>query len=177
MESKVKEIGSSHLHIHSIHLYKLISSLPENANVLEIGVGGGRSTRIILLTLNGTLYSIDRKNKRKIAREYNNWKFIEGYDLDILRTWSIPLDLVFIDIDRDSDSKHYTELLNLLVKHLRDKNSMICIYNTIVFRNNIIPSIENFIKEFPEYKFYNISSKHGMGIISKNIELVKKVLE
>jgi predicted O-methyltransferase YrrM len=175
VESNLRRIGGVHLHIHSIHLYKLISSLPENAIVLEIGVGIGRSTKIILFSLNGTLYSIDINDKRNIAQGFSNWKFIQGYDLDILSHWNIPLDLVFVDLDRDSDINHYKQILEYLVPHMKE-NGIFIFYNTIVFSENIIPAIQDFLSKYPDYKFLNIKSKHGFGIIAKDIELIKEIL-
>ena len=176
MEKTLRQIGGTHLHEHSIHLYKLIRILPEDANVLEIGAG--RSTVIILNFLKGTLYSIDQNpRKRKIASKYSNWKFIEGYDLDILKNWKIPLDLVFVDIDRNTIKDHYYTLLNIFKKHLR-KNGIIVIYNTCVFESDTVPAIEQFLQENPTYHFINLTSRHGFGIITEeDPKIIKEILK
>lgn len=167
---EIRKLGGKHLHKHSLDLYKLIKSLPDNSTALEIGVGTkGQSTRIILKALKGHLYSIDGGKGRVFERNHSflNWTFLYGYDLDILENWNEKLDLVFIDLDEDSDSIHFLTLFNLLNEFIKD-NGYIIVYNTNVFKEQIMPAILSFLDLNKYYTFENIDSKHGMGVMCKH---------
>lgn len=167
---EIIEIGGQHLHKHSLDLYEIVKSLPDNSTVLEIGVGiKGQSTRIILKALKGHLFSIDEDKGRAFEKNHSflNWTFLYGYDLDILKNWNEKLDLVFIDLDIESDTNHFIKLFNLLDEFIKD-NGYIIIYNTNVFKEHIMPSINTFLNLNNHYSFRNIDSKHGMGIMCKH---------
>jgi len=171
MKRTLMKIGGKHLHRHSVDLFMLVKTLSDNPTVLEIGIGAGRSTKIILMALDGSgmLCSIDLKEYDSTA--IDNWVALSGFDLDILADWNEPIDLVFIDLDADSNTEHYNKLLDLLVKHITDDGA-IAIYNTNVLGSIIRPAIKKFLVKNKEYVFSNIESKHGFGVLTKNEEII-----
>jgi len=174
--NKIRRIGGDYLHEHGILLYELAKSIG-NGTILELGIGIGRSTRIMLLGLEGILYSIDNGRGKQFIVRYKNhphWKFIEGYDLDVLPNLDIQVDMCFVDLDLNSDKSHYFKQLTL-IHNLLKEDGFIVMKNTTINPKEL-KAIELFSNIY-KYEFTSYSKRHGITILSKNLNKVKNIIK
>lgn len=156
--SKISTDISGHL----IHLYELTIALPKNKIIVELGTREGESTTALLAAVNdsgGKLYSIDIQNCNIYPHEIN-WKFIQGNDMEIVKTWNLKIDHLFIDTSHTYEHT-LAELRSWgsFVEHL----GIITLHDTDSIE--ITDAIKQFLVENSEYSFKNYSECHGLGLL------------
>lgn len=163
--SKISTDISEHL----VHLYELTIALPENKIVVELGTRGGESTTALLAAVNdsgGKLYSIDIQNCNIYPHEAN-WKFIQGDDMEIVKTWNLKIDHLFID------TLHTYEHT---LAELRSWGKFVQPWGIITLHDTnhthsypgVTDAIKQFLVEHPEYSFKNRQECHGLGLLHHN---------
>lgn len=162
--SKINTDISKHL----IRLYELTIALPKNKIVVELGIRGGESTTALLAAVNdsgGKLYSIDIQNCNIYPKEVN-WKFIRGDDMEVVKTWNLKIDHLFIDT-----SHTYEHTL----AELRSWGSLVQPWGIITLHDTdhtntcpgVLKAIEQFLIENPEYNFKNDPECYGLGLLQR----------
>lgn len=152
-------------------LYNLYH-LAKKANIIvELGVREGISTRALLLGAKeggGTVYSIDidpcERAKRFIKNlKLNNWVFIQGNDLDIVKSWNKEIDLLFIDTVHD-----YNHVLNELIEFSKFiEKGNILVHDSLVPSYGVKDAIKEFITKYPKWEYIELGTKYGLGLLRK----------
>lgn len=93
----------------------LATTLPDPARTLEVGTGSGCSLIAVLMGLahhdDVKCWTLDIEPRPHLAHEMEmrqlnpaRWEYIHGASVDVARSWSVPLNLVYIDGDHTHTS-------------------------------------------------------------------------
>ena len=152
--------------------------------IVDLGVDFGYSTFCFALSKIGKVYGIDTfegdsmagiknsfdyvKQKRK-ELNMNNITFIKGYFRLVAKQWKKPIDILHIDgfhtynaVKNDYDTWS---------KFVKDDG-------VILFHDTCVPDfgIRKFFDEIPLPKT-NFTCSHGLGVVSKNSNLIEEIQE
>jgi predicted O-methyltransferase YrrM len=143
--------------------------------IVELGTRWGVST-IALLTAaektNGTVYSCDidvcsyaNENIRNLNLD-KRWVFAVADDLLWGRSWSIPIDVLFIDTVHTQDQTE--KELALFSTHM-SPNGIILLHDTIPSEPNfgVMPAIEQWRMKNPDYTFEHRAHNNGLGVLRR----------
>ncbi|MFW9895920.1 MAG: class I SAM-dependent methyltransferase [Candidatus Thorarchaeota archaeon] len=155
--------------------------------IVDLGVDKGYSSFIFAAQKIGKVYGIDwfmgmslhkkvkkkeradyvscMRYKRKIQRKFGiqNVTIIKGKFSEVAKKWKIPIDILHIDgthiyEDVKEDYQIWSKFLNT--------NSVVLFHDTIKFEG-----VKQFFNEL-ELPKYNFTHSHGLGVASKNKDLI-----
>ena len=134
----------------------VIRKIPKNANILEIGSGTGKLTKIIinhfnfihLLEPNNNMLKIGKKNLNKVKKKIF-WHNIKAEDSNFIPN---TFDAVFFGSSFNVVNKKI--IFAKLNKIIKPKGKIVIIWNNRVFQDNIQNGIEKIIREnVKNYKY------------------------
>lgn len=160
-------------------LYKF--AIEDNCKtILELGTGSGVSTKIFLLACKltgGHVWTVDKRKARINHVHYgSNWglnSMITCIKSDSLKyKWDKPLDLLFIDTD------HTYELtlaeLNKFSPFVKYGHKIL-LHDSLLdgvmmagVEGGVLRAIKTFLKENPDYDFYETGVKCGLAVLTKH---------
>lgn len=155
---------------HLLRLYDVTAKLPKEKVVVELGVRWGNSTTALLAAVNDTgghLYSVDLLSPSGGASVYldtePNWTFILGDDMDIVKTWSKPIDHLFIDTSHKFE--HTLSELRQWGKWVK-LEGIITLHDTS--NDEVMSAINKFMEENPnKYDLEIFPSSYGLGLLRR----------
>ena len=182
-EDKIRSAWRGH---HYFALWLVEELQPET--IVDLGVDKGFSTFIFSAQNIGRVYGIDwfqkynflggsiddyiptMRNKRKMERKFgiSNVTFIKSRFSEVAEKWEKKIDILHIDgahsyKDVKEDYQTWRKFLN--------ENSVILFHDT-----NIYEGVTRFFGEIDLPK-YNFTHSFGLGVVSKNKELISKIKE
>jgi hypothetical protein len=104
----------------------LATKLPDPARTLEIGTGSGCSLIAVLMGLSChadvKAWTVDIEPRPHLAHEMEmrgltRWEYIHSDSLSVAKTWTVPLDLIYID--GDHTEKGVTDDIRAWTPHLK----------------------------------------------------------
>ena len=108
------------------------------------------------------------RNKRKMEKKFGiqNVTIIKGKFSEVVEKWKIPIDILHIDgthryEDIKEDYQNWSKFLNA--------NSVVLFHDT-----NIFEGAKQFFNEL-ELPKYNFTHSYGLGVVSKNKDLIFKI--
>jgi hypothetical protein len=142
-------------------LYEYISNYFENTLILDIGTGGGGSSKAFGANLKNKVISFDLSVRREIPKsdniEYRLGEFTEDKTLDYSN-----VSIIMIDVDPHDGIKE-----PIMIKYLEEINwSGILILDDIKFYR--FPDLEKYWNELPyeKYDLTDIGHDSGTGLIN-----------
>jgi len=160
-----------------------VSTLYEQAvktkakTIMELGVMIGQSTRALLraaIENNGHLYSIELGNvtlplvgeaMKLGGMDTTFWTPIQGDDLEVAKTWTIPIDLLLIDTSHEYENT---------VKELEAYSKLVVSQGIIIMHDSYYPpvkqAIDDWMKLHGEWLFEDITPPNdgwGLGLLRR----------
>ena len=177
-EMKIRSAWRGH-HFFVLWLVKELQPL----TIMDLGVDRGFSTFILAAQKIGKVYGIDwfsgekyadyipvMRSKTKMKKKFgiNNVTIIKGKFSEVAKKWEKNIDILHIDgahtyKDVKEDYQTWRKFLN--------ENSVILFHDT-----NIYEGVIRFFGELDLPK-YNFTHSFGLGVVSKNKELISKIKE
>ena len=183
LEERIRSAWRGH-HYFALWLVKELQPL----TIVDLGVDRGFSTFIFGAQNIGKVYGIDwfkkysflgeaiddyiptMRNKRKMEKKFRitNVTIIKSKFSEVAKKWKKNIDILHIDgahtyKDVEEDYQTWRKFLN--------ENSVILFHDT-----NIYEGITRFFGELDLPK-YNFTHSYGLGVVSKNKELISKIKE
>lgn len=117
----------------------------------------------------GIRNTLDSVNESKKNLELDNITFIKGYFDEIAKVWDKPIDILHIDGSHTyeavkNDYKTWSKFLN--------DDGIILFHDTMVEDENF--GVKKFFEEIDLPKV-NFTCSFGLGVVSKNIDLIKEI--
>lgn len=154
--------------------------------IVELGVDRGFSTYYWAKSKIGQVYGIDsfegdvhagyRNTYDQVAKmkedyRLDNLHLIKGYFSDVSKTWDKKIDILHID------GRHYYEDIKedfeTWSKFVKD-DGVIVMHDTCVYDNGF--GVFKYFNEIPLPKI-NFTHSYGLGIVTKNAQLLNKIRE
>ena len=155
----------------------VIRKIPKNANILEIGSGTGKLTKIIinhfnfihLLEPNNNMLKIGKKNLNKVKKKIF-WHNIKAEDSNFIPN---TFDAVFFGSSFNVVNKKI--IFAKLNKIIKPKGKIVIIWNNRVFQDNIQNGIEKIIRENVKNYKYGIRRANLKKILNDS-KICKKII-
>jgi predicted O-methyltransferase YrrM len=149
-----------------IRLYDMVAQTTNTEKVVvELGVRYGTSTKALIAAVNdtgGKVFSIDPVQLVSFSDE-KKFTFILGDDIEVVKTWSTPIDFLFIDTTHT-----YEQTLNELnlwggwvIPH-----GLITLHDTNQI--GVMRAIKEYLSQNISFSFENFPESNGLGVIRKN---------
>lgn len=188
IQNLMQEVGSKNCFNwrEHIHFAQWIVRKKQPKIVVDLGVDYGYSTFSFGIPKIGKVYGIDSFEGDELAGRRNTYEyvmemkeklgfdhitFIKGYFDEIAKIWDKKIDVLHID-----GFHSYNEVkndYNTWTKFL-DDDGIILMHDTCVESPGF--GVKQFFNEIDSPKL-NFSVSHGLGVVTKNVELLKEIYE